>query len=158
MDKCVDMRGAPHVERGHGDGGPAMADQPFAEQHVVVTGGGTGIGRTTALTFAELGAASVVITGRRPDRLAEVAALHPAIVPVTADVSREDGADAVAEAVRERGGHLDVLVHNAGIHLMAPVDSIDIQAARDAFAINVLGPVLLTGRLLPMPAAPGGSL
>ncbi|MFD6259470.1 SDR family NAD(P)-dependent oxidoreductase, partial [Nocardia sp. NPDC060256] len=51
-----------------------MSEKTFAEQHIVVTGGGTGIGRAAALAFAEQGAASVTITGRRSEPLDEVAA------------------------------------------------------------------------------------
>jgi NAD(P)-dependent dehydrogenase (short-subunit alcohol dehydrogenase family) len=139
--------------RGGHDGG-----QPFANQVVVVTGGGTGIGRVTALTFAKQGAAAVIITGRRRERLEETAALHPAIVPVPADVTTDCGAEAVAKAVAEHGGALDVLVHNAGIHFIAPVHEIDPAAARELFDVNVMGAVVLTPRLLPLMRSPGGNI
>lgn len=135
-----------------------MTKQPFTPQYVVVTGGATGIGRATALAFAEQGAAGVIVTGRRPDRLDEVAALHPAIVPVVADVSTESGADAVANAVDEWGGAVDVLVHNAGVHTIGAVGDIDPAAARELFDTNVLGTVILTNRLLPALTSPGGSI
>ncbi|MGY1452343.1 SDR family NAD(P)-dependent oxidoreductase [Streptomyces sp. SS8] len=135
-----------------------MSDKPFADQTVVVTGGGTGIGRATALAFAELGASTVVITGRRADRLAEVAALHPAVVPVTADVADAAGADAVAGAVESRGGALDVLVHNAGVFRFTPLDHLAADTVREVTDINLVGPVLLTGRLLPLLRSPGGSI
>jgi NAD(P)-dependent dehydrogenase (short-subunit alcohol dehydrogenase family) len=131
---------------------------PFANQVVVITGGGTGIGRVTALTFAKQGASTVIITGRRRDRLEETAALHPAIVAVPADVTTEDGADAVARTVAEHGGVLDVLVHNAGIHFIAPVQEIDPAAARELFDINVMGAVVLTPKLLPLMRSPGGNI
>lgn len=135
-----------------------MTDQLFSGRRVVVTGGGTGIGRTTALMFARRGAASVIVTGRRPDRLDNAAALHPAIVPVCADVTTEKGADTVADAVAEHGGCVDVLVHNAGIHHIAPLGSIDVDAARAIFDTNVLGTVVLTNRLLPQLSSPGGNI
>ncbi|MFI8002462.1 SDR family NAD(P)-dependent oxidoreductase [Streptomyces sp. NPDC086010] len=135
-----------------------MTNHPFTNQYVVVTGGATGIGRATALDFAKQGAAGVIVTGRRAGRLAEVAALHPAIVPVRADVSTRSGADAVAEAVGELGGSLDVLVHNAGIHTIGAAGSIDTDAARELFDVNVLGTVILTNRLLPALRSPGGSI
>jgi NAD(P)-dependent dehydrogenase (short-subunit alcohol dehydrogenase family) len=133
-------------------------DQLFVEKRVVVTGGGTGIGRDTALMFARRGAASVIVTGRRTDRLDATAALHPAIVPVNADVTTEKGADTVAEAVAQHGGSVDVLVHNAGIHHIAPLGSIDVDAARAIFDTNVLGAVVLTNRLLPRLRSPGGNI
>jgi NAD(P)-dependent dehydrogenase (short-subunit alcohol dehydrogenase family) len=92
-----------------------MSDAPFAGQQVVVTGGGTGIGRAAALAFADLGAANVIITGRRENRLTEVVGLHPSITAVVADVTTQEGAQKVSDAVKLGGGRVDVLVHNAGI-------------------------------------------
>ncbi|MEU3557267.1 SDR family NAD(P)-dependent oxidoreductase [Streptomyces fragilis] len=135
-----------------------MTEQPFTHKYAVVTGGATGIGLATALDLAEQGAAKVVITGRRADRLAEAAALHPALVPVRADVSTEEGADAVAAAVGELGGVLDVLVHNAGVHTIGAVGEIDPATARELFDINVVGAIVLTNRLLPSLRSPGGSI
>ncbi|MFE7409659.1 SDR family NAD(P)-dependent oxidoreductase [Streptomyces laurentii] len=143
-----------------------MTDQPQpsaspaspAPRYVVVTGGATGIGRATALDFARQGAAGVIVTGRRKDKLDEVAALHPALVPVCADVSTQEGADAVAEAVEAWGGTVDVLVHNAGVHTIGAAGSIDPEAARELFAINVLGTIILTNRLLPALTSPGGNI
>lgn len=135
-----------------------MSDKSFADRTVVVTGGGTGVGRAAALAFADLGSRHVIITGRRTERLAEVAALHPAVVPVTADVTEEAGADAVAAAVQERGGRLDVLVHNAGVFRFSPLEALDAASVREVIDINLTGPLLLTGRLLPLLRSPGGSI
>ena len=121
-----------------------MSEKPFAGQTVVVTGGGTGIGRATALAFADAGAAHVIVTGRRQSRLDQVGALSPAIVKVQADVRTEEGAEQVAQAVRSNGGKVDVLVHNAGIYRQTPVGEADIQLARDMVETNIIGPVLLT--------------
>lgn len=135
-----------------------MSDQPFADRTVVVTGGGTGIGRATALAFARLGASTVIVTGRRKERLEEVAAESTAVVPVCADVTTEEGAEAVADAVRGGSGTLDVLVHNAGVFRFSPLAALDASTAREVMDTNVLGPVLLTGRLLPLLRSPGGSI
>ncbi|WP_378742268.1 SDR family NAD(P)-dependent oxidoreductase [Nocardia brasiliensis] len=135
-----------------------MSEKTFAEQHVVVTGGGTGIGRAAALAFAEQGAASVTITERRGELLDEVAALHPAVVPVVADVTTEAGADAIAAAVQARGGGIDVLVHNAGIFSTTPLDDLDPAAVRQLFEVNVFGPILLTAKLLPLLRSPGSNI
>jgi NAD(P)-dependent dehydrogenase (short-subunit alcohol dehydrogenase family) len=135
-----------------------MSDTPFAGQRVVVTGGGTGIGRATALAFANLGAESVLITGRRPHRLAEVAALHPAVVAVPADVTTAEGARAVAGAVGEHGGSVDVLVHNAGIYRFTPVGQLDVDVAREILDTNLVGPLQLTSALAPLLRSPGGNI
>lgn len=135
-----------------------MADEtPFAGRTVVVTGGGTGIGRATALAFAERGAA-VVVTGRRKERLDEVAEHDPAIVPVQADVATEEGARAVAGALRARGSALDVLVLNAGVFRFTPLAGLDVEAAREVLDTNVLGPLLLTSHVLPLLRSPGAAI
>ncbi|MDK1473742.1 SDR family oxidoreductase [Streptomyces sp. 549] len=129
-----------------------MADKPFAEQTVVVTGGGTGIGRAAALAFADQGAAHVVITGRRPERLAEVAALHPAVRAVIADDTTAEGTEAVAAAVEQCGGTLDMFVHNAGVFRFSPLGAMDAATVREVMDINLIGPMLLT-----RPPAPGAA-
>ncbi|QGV77497.1 SDR family NAD(P)-dependent oxidoreductase [Streptomyces ficellus] len=135
-----------------------MTDKPFTGRTVVVTGGGTGIGRATALAFAGLGAATVIVTGRRKDRLDETAALSPAVVPVAADVTTEEGTRAVADAVTAAGGTLDVLVHNAGVFRFTPLAALDETAAQEVWDVNVVAPLRLTHRLLPLLRSPGGSI
>lgn len=90
----------------------------FTDQVVLVTGGGAGIGRATALAFATEGA-TVVVAGRNEEPLAQTVKLVEAdggtASLVTADVSRsEDVARLVSEVVA-RHGRLDVAVNNAGI-------------------------------------------
>jgi NAD(P)-dependent dehydrogenase (short-subunit alcohol dehydrogenase family) len=85
---------------------------------VVVTGGGSGIGRATALLLAQRGA-TVVVSGRRKEPLEETRALARErgagkVVPVSADVGTEEGADTTFAAARAEGG-LDCLVNNAGV-------------------------------------------
>ncbi|WP_067568164.1 SDR family NAD(P)-dependent oxidoreductase [Nocardia acidivorans] len=135
-----------------------MSEQTFDGQFIVVTGGGTGIGRAAATAFAEQGAAGVVITGRRRETLDVAAAAHPALIPVVADVTTAEGANAVADAVRAHGGRLDVLVHNAGIFRNTPLDDLDEAAVREQWETNVIAPTLLTGELLPLLTSPGGNI
>lgn len=125
----------------------------FSNQLVVVTGAGTGIGRATALDFAKRGA-TVIITGRRKEKLDEVAVLNPAIVPLVADVTTDEGTELVASAVQARG-QLDVLVNNAGTHYMGPVGGLDLAKVREVFGTNVVAQIALTNRLVPLMRNPG---
>jgi len=84
----------------------------------VVTGGTRGIGLAIAAWMLEHGA-SVVISGRDADRLnialKELARDGAPVAGLVADAARREAADRLVEMARERFGHLDVLVNNAGI-------------------------------------------
>jgi citronellol/citronellal dehydrogenase len=93
----------------------------------LVTGGGTGIGRATALELAGSGA-RVAVCGRREEPLARVRAkiedAGGSCVAVAADLREPAEVARVVEAVLERFGALDVLVNNAGGQFTAPAEEI----------------------------------
>ena len=90
----------------------------FSGRTALVTGAGSGIGRTVALALAAEGA-RVVVAGRRPEPLAETVRLIEEQggkgLAVSADVSRAQDADAVVRTAVEHFGALDVAVNNAGV-------------------------------------------
>ena len=128
-------------------------------RQVVVTGGGTGIGRAVAAAFAAAGD-QVTITGRRPDVLAKTAAdLGPSVRPVPFDAA--DPAQ-VAAALSELPPRLHVLVHCAGgntdIGAPDPASLSELAAAWHAnLNANVLSAVLVTTALRPR-LQPGGAV
>jgi citronellol/citronellal dehydrogenase len=93
----------------------------------LVSGGGTGIGRATALELAGSGA-RVAVCGRRAEPLARVVAELEAAggegLAVSADLREPDEARRVVHATLERFGTLDVLVNNAGGQFTAPAEEI----------------------------------
>jgi citronellol/citronellal dehydrogenase len=90
----------------------------------LVTGGGTGIGRATALELAGSGA-SVAICGRREEPLARVREeIGDDCLAVAADLREPEGVQRVVDAALERFGRLDVLVNNAGGQFSAPAEEI----------------------------------
>jgi NAD(P)-dependent dehydrogenase (short-subunit alcohol dehydrogenase family) len=130
----------------------------YGGRHALVTGGGTGIGREVALGAARLGAASVLAVARRREPLLALAAEHPAVVPVVADITVEEGVQAVVDAVRTGPGTLDVLVHNAATNTRLPLDSLCLADVRAVFETNVFAPIRLTQSLLPCLRSPGGTV
>ncbi|MEU0741574.1 SDR family oxidoreductase [Streptomyces sp. NPDC006134] len=128
------------------------------DRSVVVSGGGTGIGRAIAARFARQGG-HVTILGRRPEALsaaaAEIRGTHP-VRTVAVDLS--DPAD-VEAALSELPDDVDVLVNNAGGRGTPAAGGGLKEVAerwRRDFDNNVLPAVLLTEALLPRLASPGG--
>ncbi|MEU5390580.1 SDR family oxidoreductase [Streptomyces tibetensis] len=95
--------------------------QRFGGQLVLVTGAGSGIGRATALAFAEAGARVVAVdrNGEAAARTAESCRLlgAPEVWAETADVSDEQAMEKLSDKVTTEYGVVDVLVNNAGIGL-----------------------------------------
>ncbi|MDN7750999.1 SDR family NAD(P)-dependent oxidoreductase [Burkholderia gladioli] len=114
---------------------------------VLVTGGLSGIGRATALAFAETGA-NLIVTGRREKAgLGLIAELEAAGAPtamfVRADAQSEDDTRSVIRQIESRFGRLDVAVNNAGIEgTFSPVEKISVETYRSVFDTNVLGVIL----------------
>jgi citronellol/citronellal dehydrogenase len=98
-----------------------------ARRVALITGGGTGIGRATALQFAASGA-RVIICGRRREPLsiveAEITAAGGECLAVAADVREPEQVHDIVERGIERFGAIDVLVNNAGGQFTAPAEEI----------------------------------
>jgi len=118
---------------------------------ILITGGGSGIGRGLAAAFHGLGN-HVVIAGRRQQALDETTAANPGMTSLALDI--EDPANIRSFAVRmaTRYPALNMLINNAGImrleNLQAQPD--DLADAESIIATNLLGPIRLTAALLPL--------
>jgi meso-butanediol dehydrogenase/(S,S)-butanediol dehydrogenase/diacetyl reductase len=131
----------------------------FTDSVVLITGGGTGIGEAITHAFLDAGA-TVVITGRRRERLEQALAGRPAdkAVPLVADVS--DGAQVaalVAEVV-QRFGRLDVVVSNAAGYESGPLTELSDAAWASLRGTNIDGFFHLARVTLPHLAHSGGNL
>ncbi|PNP57545.1 hypothetical protein THARTR1_02543 [Trichoderma harzianum] len=142
-----------------------------AGKNIVVTGGGTGIGKAIAIAFAQAGARSVAILGRRADRLQQTAAEmkseaakhghSPVIVTEVADLMQRETVDAALQSIQakisiEAGPtYLDVLVSNAGMApKMGTVLGYDAQIMMNTFGLNVLSAFNAVNSWVPL-APPG---
>ena len=101
-----------------------LASDANAGSVAIVTGGGTGIGRATALELARTGA-KVAICGRRPEPLEEsrreLESAGSECLALPTDVREAEQVAAFLDAVDERFGAADILVNNAGGQFAAPL-------------------------------------
>ncbi|MGB8406973.1 MAG: SDR family NAD(P)-dependent oxidoreductase [Mycobacterium sp.] len=115
---------------------------------VLVTGGGTGIGRRLAESLHRLGN-HVVIAGRRSEPLQATASANPGIEYLHLDQSDPDDIARMAAELTDHYPDVNVVLNNAGIQLVEDLTAGDVSAAESTVAINLLGPIRLTAALLP---------
>ena len=117
---------------------------------ILITGGGSGIGRGLAERLQQLGH-TVIIAGRRYDVLEEVTAANPGMSSAVLDVENAEGIHRFAHSIVSRHPSLNVLINNAGV--MRPEDMtaevIDLSTAENVVATNLLGPIRLIAAFLP---------
>lgn len=117
---------------------------------VLITGGGTGIGRALAEAFDALGN-QVIIAGRRQEKLDEVTAANPGMRSAALDIENAASIRSFAAQLRADFPALNVVIHNAGIMRDEPVRSAEaLDTAEATVATNLLGPIRLTTALLPL--------
>src|SRR3984885_15331625 len=121
----------------------AQLKEKMTQQVVLVTGALTGIGRATAVAFANKGA-KVVVSGRHDDKGQELAtelrALGAEAEFVRADVQNEDDVRSLVDKAVARFGRLDVAVNNAGVEgKLGFIQDATIENFRAVHDTNVLG-------------------
>ena len=119
----------------------------FKEKIVIVTGAGSGIGRATAIRFANEGAA-VVLVGRTKSTLEETASMLPQDytfihndnhLTVTCDISVQSQVQAMVEHVIKKFGKIDVVVNNAGKAVQGKITDLSADDWQDAINVNLNG-------------------
>lgn len=115
----------------------------FENSVVLITGGGTGIGKATASVFIAQGA-KVVITGRRPSVIDQtVQELGSQAYGIAGDISKHGEPARVIEEVISKFGRLDVLVNNAGTGSMGPLFETSDEVIENIYRTNVFAPLAL---------------
>ncbi|MCF8211956.1 MAG: SDR family oxidoreductase [Rhodoferax sp.] len=126
--------------------GSVFAEGLFARKVVVVTGGGSGIGRCTAHELAALGA-HVVLVGRKLEKLQgvheEIAIDGGASSFAVCDIRQEESVKALVASVLEQQGRIDGLVNNAGGQFMTPLEAISARGWEAVVNTNLTGGFLM---------------
>lgn len=117
---------------------------------ILITGGGSGIGRGLAEAFHALGN-HVIIAGRRKQALDETTAKNSGMASAVFDIEDAANIQSFAAQITKQYPALNVLINNAGIMRLENLQaqSHDLDDAESTIATNLLGPIRLTAALLP---------
>jgi len=115
---------------------------------ILITGGGSGIGRALAEEFHAEGN-EVIIAGRRKELLDETVAANPGMKSAVLDIGDGDSIKSFAAQLQVDFPALNVVIHNAGIMKTESLLRGDLAYAEETIATNLLGPIRLTAALLP---------
>src|ERR671932_599902 len=128
-----DLHGAYHLDGDH---------------HVLITGGGTGIGAAIAARLSEIDA-RITVVGRRPEPLQEVADSLDGAQVVPFDVTDEAAVEEGLTSATERLGPVDVLINNAGAADSSPFARTTSDAWHAMLEMNLTGAFLMSRAVLP---------
>ena len=120
----------------------------LTDNTILITGGGSGIGRGLAEAFHQLGN-TVIIAGRGRDKLDETVAANSGMTAMTLDVGSPYDIRRFAKEITQSLPKLNAVINNAGIMKNEDVTSGVVDTAESEVAINLLGPIRLTAALLP---------
>jgi len=129
----------------------------------IVTGGGRGIGRETALVMARNGA-DLIVCSRNESELNETAKLSEgggfagSIEPFVCDISNEEDVKRIASHAGERFGSVDILVNNAGMFSSGKMESLETEKMRKAIEVNCIGMFVTCREIFPLMKEKGGSI
>jgi NAD(P)-dependent dehydrogenase (short-subunit alcohol dehydrogenase family) len=125
---------------------PTRPEVSVHGKHVLVTGGGTGIGKAIAMAFAQADASNITILGRRADRLkpaaTEISAAGSSVKVATfaVDLTKRDQVVKAFDEAVAKSGSIDILVSNAGVrpNPLKPFDQMDEGLLRLGWEANVI--------------------
>ena len=118
----------------------------FSGKTVLITGGSRGIGRATAVRFAEAGAKVAINFHNNKEAASQTCEMLPGEghFAIRADISNPENTSWMIDAVVKEFGKLDILVNNAGIFSPHPIDEVNFQdwqsSWKSTLEVNLLGP------------------
>lgn len=121
----------------------------MTENTILITGGGTGIGRALAEMFHAKGN-KVIIAGRRQSVLDETLAANPGMESLQLDIADAESIRAFSKTLSNDYPNVNVVIHNAGMMQPEKIAEDDVPTAEDTINVNLLGQIRLNSALLPM--------
>jgi citronellol/citronellal dehydrogenase len=119
-----------------------FASDLLSGQVALVTGGGTGMGRATAIEMARCGA-DIVVLGRRAEPIENCAGIIHELgrkaVAISADIRQPDQIDAAMLRIKDEFGRLDILVNNAGGQFVTPARELNNKGFETVIRNNLIG-------------------
>jgi len=126
-----------------------MTDSPLHSTVALVTGASSGIGEATALALASAGA-TVVLVARRGDRLDDLAGrIGGRAIPIAADITDPAAPGRVVAQVVATTGRLDILINNAGVMLLGPIENAPLEEWERMVDLNVRALIRCSHAALP---------
>ena len=124
----------------------------WANKIVIITGSGSGIGKTLAIEIGKKGA-KIVLNGRNQEKLEtaanELKKLNIEVLHLQGDISVFDECKNIVEKIINKFGKIDILINNAGIASFGSFDDIDIEVFSKVVNTNLLGSSNMTKAALP---------
>jgi uncharacterized oxidoreductase len=119
---------------------------------ILITGGGSGIGRGLAEAFHKLGGNQVIIAGRRKHALEETTNANPGMKSIVLDIENPANIRSVAEELAREYPALNVVINNAGIMRLENLQNQpgELRDSEAMVVTNLLGPIRLNAALLPL--------
>lgn len=121
----------------------------MTDNTILITGGGSGIGRALAEMFHSKGN-KVIIAGRRQTVLDEVAKANPGIDTIALDVTNLDSIKNAVATLEEKYPTLNTVIHNSGIMRSEEIGNNDIETSRSIIETNLIGQINVNSTLLPL--------
>jgi C-7 ketoreductase len=136
-----------------------MSEANYQElsRSVIITGGGTGIGRAAALAFAKAGD-RVLIVGRSAGPLTETANQSDRIRALPLDITDPAAPERIVRTALDEFGRIDVLVHNAYTAGFGDLEALERASVEAQVATNLIAPIFLTQHAVSALAETGGTV
>lgn len=115
---------------------------------IFITGASSGIGRETAFKLAKLGHKVFAGVRRKIDK-SEIEKLSPNITGVYIDVTNPSSIDKAFWFIIKHTDKIDVLINNAGIVVVAPVEFLSVKKLKEQFDVNTFGAIAVTQKFIP---------